>query len=61
MEKNDEVEAEFLKILNNVLEWGFPPEGYSILESIIIDIGIAIVIGPNLQKFIGLIIRDIIP
>jgi hypothetical protein len=32
---------------------GFPPEGYSFLKSRII--GIAIVIGPNLQKFISIV------
>jgi hypothetical protein len=40
---------------------GLPPEGYGILESRIIGIGIAIVIGPNLQKFIGIVIKDEIP
>jgi hypothetical protein len=37
----------------------FPSGGYSIIESRII--GIAIVIGPNLQKFIGIVIRDETP
>jgi hypothetical protein len=41
---------------------GLPPQGYSILESIIIGIGIAILtMDPNLQKFIGIVIRDVIP
>jgi hypothetical protein len=35
---------------------GFSPEGYSFLESKIIGIGIAIVIGPNLQKYIIIVI-----
>jgi hypothetical protein len=42
---------------------GFPPEGYSFLESRIIGIGIATVIGPHFQKFIciNIVIGDEIP
>jgi hypothetical protein len=40
---------------------GFPLKGYSVLESRIIGIGIAIIIGPNLQKLIGIVIGDEIP
>jgi hypothetical protein len=40
---------------------GFLPEGFSSLGSRNIGIGTANVIGPNLQKFIGIVIRDEIP
>jgi hypothetical protein len=36
---------------------GFPPEGYGFLESGII--GVTIVIGPNLQKFIGIVKTEV--
>ncbi len=37
---------------------GTPPKEYSFLEGRIIDIGIAIVIGPQFHKFIGIVIGD---
>jgi hypothetical protein len=37
---------------------GFSAEGYGFFDSKIIGICIAIVIGPNLQKFIDIVIGD---
>jgi hypothetical protein len=43
---------------SNACEWAFFQKKGSILQRGIIDIGIAIVISPHLQKFIGIEIGD---
>jgi hypothetical protein len=37
---------------------GFPPDRHSFLEIKMIAVGMAIVLGPNIQKFINIVIGD---
>jgi hypothetical protein len=50
--------ADFLKE-RNLFEWVVrTPEEYSFLRNKIVVIGAAIVIGPNVKKFVGTVIGD---